>query len=451
MCFAGEWDGVGARGGQSGFLASHDGFGLAGEADRIMSNHRIWRRLVPRRIVKYSLLTGTILVSAALVGGCNKASGAGGAAPKMPPPMVTVAEAVNKDAPIYLDEIGKTVATQSVQIQPQVSGPITKIGFVDGQTVKKGDLLFLIDPTPYQATLDHAVATHEQDLKKLEFADTDYKMAEEVQNVPGAMSREIYEQKKNTRDVAAAQINISQADIDTAKVNLNYCTISSPIDGRVGQRQFDLGTVVVGNSGFASSPMVTVETVDPIYVDFNVAENMLASVRLAMTAGTLDVTASLPDHPDHVCGGKLTFLDNAVQDGTGNVKLRATMANSDQYLWPGQFVKVRLILKTIKDAVLIPTQAQQINQAGPFVYVVKDDNTVEMRPITAGQRQGDMVVIDKGVEAGESVVVTGQLMLYPTAAVTVVPAAPPPGAPPGGAESNPSSTKPSDGGASTPG
>jgi multidrug efflux system membrane fusion protein len=275
-------------------------------------------------------------------------------------------------------------------------------------------------------------------------------MAEELQSQPGAESREEFEQKKNARDVAVAQIKIDQADVATAKVNLNYCTVTSPIDGRVGQHQFDLGTIVMGN-GFVTTAMVTVETVDPIYVDFNIPENSLADVRDAMKAGELDVTASLPDHPDHICRGKLTFLDNAVRNGTGDVKLRAKLSNSDLYLWPGQFVKVRLILKTIKDAVLIPTQAEQISQAGPFVYVVKDHNTVEMRPIVVGQRQGDMIVAEKGIAAGESVVVVGQLMLYPGATVVEAPAGgmPPGGAPgampPGsapGATGNPSSTKP---------
>jgi multidrug efflux system membrane fusion protein len=422
-----------------------------------MINRRLFNRPSGGRRVVMSLLAGVILVSCGLVGGCAKSSNAAGAAAmKMPPPMVTVAEAASKDVPVYLDEIGTIVATQSVQIQPQVTGPITKIGFVDGQTVKKGDLLFVIDPSPYQAALDHAVATLDQNQKKLDFAETDFKMAQDLQNLPGAMSREDYEQKKNTRDIAVAQIKISQADVDTAKVNLAYCTITSPIDGRCGQRQYDLGTVVVGNNGFASAPMVTIVTVDPVYVDFYVPENRLPDVKEAMKAGQLDVTATLPDHPEHVSQGKLTFLDNAVQAGNGDVKLRATMPNADQYLWPGQFVKVRLILRTIKNAVLIPAQAQQISQAGPFVYVVKDDNTVEMRPITAGQRQGDMVVIDKGVEAGESVVVTGQLMLYPTSPVTVVPGAPAGGAPGGGpsagnADSNPSATKPTDGGATSAG
>jgi multidrug efflux system membrane fusion protein len=288
--------------------------------------------------------------------------------------------------------------------------------------------LFLIDPQPYQAALDHAEATLVQNQKKLEFTDIDYKMAQQLESQPGAMSREDYEIKKNARDVAEAQIKVSQADVDTARVNLNYCTIVSPIDGRAGQRQYDLGSVVVGNSGFASSPMVTIETVNPIYVDFNIPENHLADVRQAMKAGALDVLATLPDHPEHVCKGALTFLDNAVQDGTGDVKLRATLPNTDEFLWPGQFVNVRLILKTIPGAVLIPTQTIQLSQAGQFVYVVKPDKTVEMRPIITGQKQGDNVVITSGVAAGESIVVTGQLMLYPTAAVTVVPATPPAGA-----------------------
>jgi multidrug efflux system membrane fusion protein len=376
---------------------------------------------------RLSIVLGTIAALALAGAGCNR--GGGGMPPMMqrPPPGVVVVPVTIGNVPIYLDEIGKAVALQTVAIQPQVTGQITDIAFTDGQIVKKGDLLFKIDPRPYQATLNQAKATLDQDQQKANFAKLDYSMVQNAGNALGAVSREDFETKKNALAVAEAQIKVDEAAVETAAVNLAYCTITSPIDGRVGQHQFDLGTVVMGN-GFVTNSLVTVETLDPIYVDFTVPEPSLTQVRDAMAAvpgGALKVIVSVPGQESRSKEGTLTFLDNSVQPATGTVKLRATLPNPEYYFWPGQFVNVRLILKTINGAILVPSEAEQFSQTGPFIYTVDKDNKTELRPIKPGQRQGEMLVIESGVNPDDRVVAQGQLMIQgPGQPVTVLPNAP---------------------------
>ena len=196
--------------------------------------------------------------------------------------------------------------------------------------------------------------------------------------------------------MAEAQVQQSQAAVETARLNLEYCTIRSPIDGRAGQRLVDIGNVVAANTG----SLLVIERLDPIYADFTITENDLTAVQRNMQSGTLKVEVRLPDEPDKPRDGKLTFLDNAVQEGTGTVKLRATIPNGDHYFWPGRFVKVRLVLSTLHGAVLVPAAAPQISAKGPFVYVIKEDSTAELRPVKLGQRQDEFVVVEEGLSLG---------------------------------------------------
>jgi len=215
--------------------------------------------------------------------------------------------------------------------------------------------------------------------------------------------------RKSSQDVAEAQVQQGRAAVENATLNLQYCSIRSPIDGRAGRRLVDIGNVVTANNG----SLLTIQRLDPIYADFTVTENDLSAVQRNMRRGTLDVEVRLPDEPDSALTGALTFLDNAVQDGTGNVTLRATIPNAGHRLWPGRFVKVRLVLSTLPGAVLVPAAAPQMSARGQFVYVVKQDATAELRLVKTGQRHGDLVVIDQGVSAGERVVVNGQLGVTP--------------------------------------
>src|SRR5689334_2404852 len=237
-----------------------------------------------------------------------------------PPAPVTAATAAARDVPVYIDAVGKVVAREVVSIQPQVSGRITKIHFTDGAEVKVGDLLFTIDPRPYQAQLNQAEANLAQAAAAVNLAKVNFERVETV-NDPRAVSRQDYDTKKNAVETAQATLQQNNAAVETARLNLEYCFIRSPINGRAGQRMVDMGNVVSANTG----SLLVIQRLDPIYVDFTITESALDDVQRNMANRTLLVEANLPD--DNLPGreGKLTFLDNAVQDGTGTVKLRATL------------------------------------------------------------------------------------------------------------------------------
>jgi multidrug efflux system membrane fusion protein len=347
-----------------------------------------------------------------VLGGCNREQQAAGGAPQHPPAMVTVAEATVSKVPSYLDEIGKTAAVEYVTIQPQVTGQLQKVHFQDGVDLKKGDVLFTIDPQPFEAALAEAEANVTQQqasqlLAKLEF-DRTKKLIETK-----AVSQQEFDQKQSALAVADAQVKAAEAAVRTAKLNLGYCTITSPIDGRAGQRQVDVGNIVKANN----EALLVVQRLDPIYAEFTITEADLPRVREFMAKETLMVQVSVPGQPGDPHQGKLTFLDTSVQPGAGTVRLRATLPNADRYFWAGQFVNVRLVLE-MKDAVLVPMEAIQIGQKGPFVYVVKD-STAEMRLVSEGQQQGSWMEIVKGVDRGDQVITSGQMMVAPGAKVQV--------------------------------
>jgi multidrug efflux system membrane fusion protein len=349
-------------------------------------------------------------------GGCQQA--ASQAPAERPPALVAVATAQARDVPIYLDEIGRCVARESVSVQPQVSGRITAIHFADGAQLKPGDLLFTIDPRPYEAALNQAKATLKQNQAALDLARIEFTRAKNLAGMHSA-SREEYDTKRNAVEVAEAQVAAAQAAVQTAALNVEYCSIRSPIIGRAGHRLLDVGNVVNANGGNSNTPLLMIERLDPIYADFTVTENDLSTVQENGRHATLRAEVRLPDRPNEPSMGDVTFVDNTVQEGTGTVMLRATLANADHTFWPGRFVKVRLILKTEKQAVLIPATATQVSATGPFVYVIKNDSTAELRPVTLGQRHGDLVLVRSGVRAGERVVTLGQLAIMPGAKVRI--------------------------------
>ena len=347
----------------------------------------------------------------AVLAGCSRQ-----AAPAMarPPAAVAVAPAVAQDVPVYLDEIGKSVAREVVSVQPQVSGRIERLHFTDGADLRAGDPLFTIDPRPFQAQLDAARGSLAQAKAEMNFARLAFDRAARL-IATQAIAQEEHDTRKNSLDVAAARVQQSEAAVETARLNVAYCSIRSPIDGRAGQRLVDAGNVVTANSG----ALLLIQRLDPIYADFTVTENDLAAVQRDMRRGRLQVEVRLPEEPDRPLAGALTFLDNAVQDATGTVKLRATVANHERRLWPGRFVKVRLVLHTLPGAVLVPAAAPQLSAQGHFLYVVKADSTAELRPVRTGQRQGDLVIVEQGLTAGERVVVSGQMGVMPGGKVHV--------------------------------
>ena len=341
-----------------------------------------------------------------------------------PPSPVTVAAAVSQDVPLYLDEVGHTVAREVVSVQPEVSGKITEIHFVDGADLKKGDALFTIDPRPFEAQLNAAQANLAQSKAALDFARIQFGRVKDLIE-SRAIARQDYDTRKNAVDVGEAQVKQNEAAVESARLNLEYTSIRSPIDGRAGHRLVDNGNVVTANT----TTLLTIERLDPIYADFTVTESDFSVVQRNEAKRMLRAEVRLPDEPKPEVG-QLTFLDNSVQSSSGTVMLRATVPNPAHHLWPGQFVNVRLVLATLPNAVLVPAAAAQDSAKGSFVYVVKEDSTAELRPVKLGQRQGEMVVVEKGLQPGERVVMNGQLGVMPGGKVRVVagtPAAQPAG------------------------
>src|SRR5579862_3669757 len=331
-----------------------------------------------------------------------------------PPSPVTVATAVSQDVPFYLDEVGHTVAREVVSVQPEVSGKITEIHFADGADLKKGDPLFTIDPRPFEAQLNAAQANLVQSKAALDFARIQFARVQDLIE-SRAIARQDYDTRKNAVDVGDAQVKQNEAALESARLNLEYTSIRSPIDGRAGHRLVDNGNVVTANT----STLLTIERMDPIYADFTATESDFSEVQRDSAKRALRVEVRLPDETKPEVG-QLTFLDNSVQGASGTVLLRATVPNSTRHLWPGQFVNVRLVLATLPKAVLIPAAAAQDSAKGPFVYVIKEDSTAELRPVKLGQRQGELVVIEQGLQPGERVVLNGQLGVIPGSKVHVV-------------------------------
>ena len=336
-------------------------------------------------------------------------------APAMPPPLVTVTKAMAQDVPRYLDEIGRNAAFESVTVTPQVSGRIVERRFRDGENLTKGQLLFVIDPRPYKAQEDAAKANLAQAKAALDLAKIQFARDEQIIGTR-AISQQDYDTKKNTVDVNQAQVDAAEAALETAKLNLEYCYVHSPINGRAGARLVDVGNVVQPNA----TSLLSIQRLDPIYANFTITERDLPEVQKQMTLGNLKAMVRLPSDPvDGARAGRIEFLDNAVQNSTGTVNLRATISNPDRHFWPGQFVDVKLVLNTQRAAVLIPNEAAQISQKGPFVYVVKPDDTAELRVVTLGQRQGNDVVVTGGLSADERIVVAGQMTVRPGGKVHV--------------------------------
>jgi multidrug efflux system membrane fusion protein len=362
-----------------------------------------------------------VLLAVVSLAACNR-NNVQAAGPSGPPaPLVTVVQASAQDVPRYLDEIGKNTAYESVNVTPQAGGRIVERHFQDGENLRKGQLLFVIDPRPYKAQLDSAQATLAQTKAALDLAKIQFSRDEEIINTR-AISKQDYDTKKNAVDVGQAQVEAAQAALETAKLNLEYCYIHSPIDGRAGARLVDVGNVVQANS----SSLLSIQRLDPIYANFTITERDLPAVQKEMAQGLKALVRLPSDQESNARVGRIEFLDNAVQSGTGTVNLRATVSNPDRHFWPGQFVNVKLVLATEKRAVLIPNQATQISQQGSFVYVVKPDNTAEFRPVKLGQRQGQDVVVTEGLAASERVVLAGQLLVRPGGKVRVAPDAPAP-------------------------
>lgn len=329
-------------------------------------------------------------------------------APAPPPPPVTFATAAAQSMPFTIDTFGNCESIANVTLQAQVTGTLLKYGVAQGAMVKAGDLIAQIDPRPYEAAVQEAQGS--LDSAKAQLANAEVNLQRQ---------QALYKTKTiDLADLQTAEANQLQAQGDVltaegqladAKINVGYCTITSPIDGKVGLYLVDAGNLVTANN----TQLINVQTISPIYVNFTISENDFDRVRQYFAkGGELPVEITIPGATDGgVITGKLTFINNDIASATGTLTLEATLPNDDSRLWPGLFVNVRLILATLENSIVIPSQCVMIGQQGPYVFVVNADNTVTQRNVTLGQRQGDVTVISDGLAANDRVVTAGQLGL----------------------------------------
>jgi multidrug efflux system membrane fusion protein len=339
--------------------------------------------------------------------GAGKKKG-GGAIP------VTVAPAVQQSVPVRLQAIGNVEASSTVSVKARVDGQIVALNFKEGQEVKKGAVLFRIDPRPFEAAMQQAEANALRDAAARNQARSQENRYKELLE-KNFVSKEAYAQIATNAQVAEANAKASQAALQNARLSLEYCTISSPIDGYVGKVLLQVGNLVKAND---VAPLLIINQVRPIYVNFAVPEQALGEVRKYMAAGPLTVEVMQSGEAKPFDEGRLVFVDNAVDPSTGTIRLRGQFANSRASLWPGQFVNVSLRLFEQGDAIVVPTRALQTGPAGQYVYIVKPDLTAEMRKIGVERSEGENSVV-KGVNKDERVVVRGALRLAPGTRVEI--------------------------------
>jgi multidrug efflux system membrane fusion protein len=379
------------------------------------------------------LVTGVAVLAAAGLSGCKAAAPKVAGKPPVAP--VVVGKASTVSIPIEIAVVGTTEASETVQVKPQVAGQIVRVAFTEGQVVEKGALLFQIDDRPYQQSLAQAEAQVARDRAALQqneanivrdaaqakYSEAEAKRYQELA-ASGVVSRTQLDQMRTTADkdqstvlaaragLESAKANLASdlAQVEKAKLDIAYCAVRSPIAGRTGTLLVNAGNVVKANE----TNLVVVNRTSPVFATFSVPEAHLGTIRRLQTAGKLPVRASLKDSPNAVAMGTLAVIENAVDSATGSIKLKATFANQDGKFWPGQFVDVVLGLGTVENATVVPSEAVQPGQKGPYVYRVKSDQTVEVKLVTVGEIYKGSTVVT-GIDPGDVIVLDGQLRLAP--------------------------------------
>jgi multidrug efflux system membrane fusion protein len=385
-------------------------------------------------------LSWLCLAAAGLLAGCSAQQVQ---ATKQQAAPVTVATVVAKTVPVEIGAVGSVEAYSSVSVKTMVAGELQKVHFVEGRDVRKGELLFTIDERPFRTALDEAEANLARDKAMLiqlqanqarDIAQAEYAKAQagryaklvgegvispeqsEQYDTEAKARQEAVEADKAALKTAQAAIQADEAAVRSARVQLSFCSVVSPIDGRTGSLLVHGGNIVKANE----TVLVTINQLSPTYVSFAVPELYLPQIRKALAAGPLRVEARIRNNNfgDPVVG-QLSFIDNAVDHSTGTIRLKGTFPNQDRVLWPGEFVDTTLRVAEQIDVPVAPTRAVQTGQDGQYVFVVKDGHTVELRPVVAGKAIGQETVIEKGLQAGETVVTDGQLRLVNGAAIEI--------------------------------
>jgi multidrug efflux system membrane fusion protein len=363
--------------------------------------------MAARRTERVAVL-GLIMMGL-LAGGCSRKN----AALQMPPAPIVSAVAVSKTVPFEITAIGTGEAYKTVSVRSQVGGVLSRIYFKEGEYVKKGERLFLIDPAAFEAALQAAEAKLARDTATLSYTEESVKRYDELARKDYITAQE-HSNMLTDLETIRATVRADEADVAAARLDLGYCSIESPITGRVGTFLIDEGNVVKAN---ADNPMVVIHQIQPMYVTFTVPQQHLPDILKFSATKTLEVRAFAPGEPPDARRGGLTFVDNAVDASTGTILLKAEFPNEDLTLWPGEFMNVVLVLKELENVVVVPAQAVGTGQMGDFVFVVTKDNTADLRPVTVSYRLNNDAVIEKGLEAGERVVIDGQMRLRPGSAV----------------------------------
>lgn len=384
-----------------------------------------------------------VIAAVFLLAACSD-NAAGKARVQLPPVPVTIGDVVEKTIPVQLTAVGNAQPYTTVGIKSQINGQLVEVRFKEGQDVRKGDLLFVIDPRPFEAAVRQAEAalnqrhaevrqaqaTMERDSAQLANARVQERRYRELV-AKELIAREQYDQLNTNMEAmeatvaadraaienARAALQAAQANVDNARLQLAYTTIHAPIDGRTGNLLVQSGNILKAND---DNPIVVINQIHPIYVSFAVPEQYLADIKKYRDVAPLKVIARLPRQRETIATGELTFVNNTVDQTTATIQLKATFANVDNALWPGQYLDVSLLLTT-RTAIVVPSQAIQPGQQGPYVFVVKPDQTVESRTITPGERLGAETIVEKGLRPAERVVTDGQLRLVPGARIEARP------------------------------
>jgi len=370
--------------------------------------------------IRFVIVTAVAVSVSLAVSGCATedqppAPSAGGGGRGAAPVPVTVAPVVTREMPIEISVIGTAEAFSNVGIRSQITGQLQAVNFTEGDDVEQGQVLFTLDRRPLELALREAQANLERDSARAENAAVMAKRYEDLAK-RGIATREQVDTSRSDVNALNATVSADKAAVENATVQLDYATIKAPISGRTGALMVHEGNLVRAND---TTPLVTINQIMPISVAFSIPEARLSDLKRYMSAGSLKVTATHPNDEGPGAVGRIAFVDNAVDENTGTIRIKGTFPNADRQLWPGQFVNVVVTLTTDPNAIVVPSVAVQTGQQGTFVFVVKQDQTVEMRPVTVGRTSGIDTVLSGGVQPGDTVVTDGHLRLVPGSRISV--------------------------------